>query len=138
MNAIFDAVVDLATNPIIVALGSVTFVEVVPIKFKPWTALFRWIGNVMNGDLRKEVAELKADFENKKANDMRWEILSFANGCRNKRKHTQEEWRHVIAQIKEYETYVEEKGIDNGVIEEESKYLRELYHDISINNDFLL
>lgn len=138
MEAIIEAALDLATNPIIVALGSITIVEIVPIKLKPWTALLRWMGRIMNGDLKKEVTELKQDFENTKANGMRWEILSFANGCRHKRKHTKEEWNHVITRIKEYETYVEEKGIDNGVIEEESKYLRELYHDISMKNDFLL
>lgn len=137
IEQLIEAVHDLVTNPIVVALGGITVVEFVPIKVNPWTALFKWIGNIMIGDLQKEVSVLKADFEITKANDMRWEILSFANGCRHKQRHTKEEWNHVITRIKEYESYVEEKGIDNGVIEEESKYLRELYHDISINNDFL-
>lgn len=137
MGALKDAVVNLVTNPAVLIIGTVTLVQIVPIKINPWTALFKWISKMVNGDLQKELTELKADFEDTKADTMRWDILTFANGCRNKQKHTKEEWEHVITQIKKYETYVEEKGIDNGVIEEESKYLRELYHDILRDNDFL-
>lgn len=137
MEAILTAAVELITSPSFMLFGAITLFEITPIKFNPWTALLRWIGKAICGDLQKEVSELKADFEITKANNMRWDILSFANGCRNKRKHTREEWQHVIAQIKEYETYVEEKEITNGVIEEDSKYLRELYHEICLDNDFL-
>ena len=137
MKALIEAASELISNPLVVALGGMTFVEVVPIKIRPWTALFKWIGKIILGDLPQEVSQLKKDFESKNADDMRWEILSFANGCRHKRRHTKEEWNHVIAQIRKYEKYVDDKGIVNGVIEEDSKYLRELYHDISINDDFL-
>ena len=40
-------------------------------------------------------------------------------------------------QLAKYEDYTEAKGITNGVIEEDSKYLRELYHDRNSSNDFI-
>ena len=121
-----------------------TLVEVAPIKINPWGALLKYIGKVTNGELNEkfdtlqdDLKQLKRDFEVKNANDKRWDILDFSNSCRNGRKHGKEEWEHVINQLKEYETYVEEHHIDNGVIEEETKYLRELYQERCRNNDFL-
>lgn len=121
-----------------------TLVEIAPIKINPWGTLFRYIGKVANSELIEKVDEmqgnmkrLKRDFELKCADDKRWDILDFANACRNGRKHDQEEWKHVVDQLKEYETYVEQNKIDNGVIEEDTKYLRELYQEKLSNNDFL-
>ena len=124
-------------NPEFILIGVVTVIEIVPIKINPWTAALKWIGDRVNGDLRKEVTELKREFELKNASDMRWDILNFANACRNGREHCREEWNHVIDQIKSYETYVEEKEIDNGVMEEATKYLRRLYHELIEKNGFL-
>ena len=88
-------------------------------------------------NLQSEIHTVKREFEIKNANDKRWDILDFANSCRNNRQHSREEWEHVIDQLKCYETYVKEHKIDNGVIEEETKYLRELYRERCIRNDFL-
>ena len=75
--------------------------------------------------------------EQEKADNKRWNILDFANSCRNGRRHTKDEWHHVIDQLKDYETFVEERGLDNGVMEEEAKYLRRLYAERCEKNDFL-
>lgn len=96
-----------------------------------------WIRKMLVGDLENTMLELKRDFEEEKVSTMRWNILDFANSCRNDRKHTKEEWQHVISQLKEYEVFIEEREIDNGVIEEEAKYLRMLYAERNLKNDFL-
>ena len=67
---------------------------------------------------------------------MRWHILNYANSCRHGVEHSHDEWRHVINQISEYEAYTKKKGIHNGVVEEDTKFLRELYHERNIKNDF--
>ena len=120
-----------------VLFGAVTLVEVTPIKLNPWKWLFSWIGNAINGDIRKDLSELKRDFEETKAQDKRWRILDFSDSCRRGETHTKEEWEHVISELKEYERYVLEKEIDNGVLDENAKYIRELYHERNIKNDFL-
>lgn len=125
------------TNPTVLIIGAASLIEVAPIKFNPWSKLLKWIGDAINGDIRKDLAELKRDFEVTKANDMRWNILNFANSCRRGEVHGRDEWRHVMSQIAEYEDYTERKHINNGVIEEDSKYLRELYHERNMKNDFL-
>ncbi len=121
-----------------------TLIQIAPIKFNPWTTIFKWFGKAINGELFKKIDEfekqlnvVQREFEIKNANDKRWDILDFSNSCRNGRRHGREEWEHVIDQLKQYETYVKEHKIDNGVIEEETRYLRELYRERLEKNDFL-
>lgn len=124
-------------NPWITLIGTVTIIQVAPIKVDPWSTLLSWIRRGILGELETDVKELKRDFDEEKVNSKRWNILDFANSCRNGRLHTREEWQHVIAQLKEYEVLTEVKGIENGVIEEEAKYLRKLYAERNEKNDFL-
>lgn len=124
-------------NSTLVLLGAVTMVEIVPIKINPWSLLFKWIGNALNGDLKEELTNLKKDFEDSKVGTMRWNILNFARSCRMGEDHSEEEWNYVIAQLKQYETFCEEKHIENGVIEETAIYIRQLYHKRLHKNDFL-
>lgn len=133
---IYEFFTQLFSNPIAI-VGAITLIQIAPIKIDPWSWILRWIGNKINGDIRKDLAEFKRDFEQTKANDMRWNILNFANSCRRHEEHGKDEWRHVMAQIHEYEEYTKEKHITNGVIEEDTKFLRELYHERNIKNDFL-
>lgn len=137
IETLLEHVKEFATYPPILLFGAVTLIEVTPIKLNPWKWLFSWIGNAINGDIRRDLSELKRDFEETKAQDKRWHILTFANSCRNGKKHTKEEWQHVISELAEYEDYTERKHITNGVIEAESEYLRELYHERCMKNDFL-
>ena len=123
---------------------ALTLFEIAPIKVNPWSHLLKWVGDKLNGDLRddfkalkKEVELVKKDFEEKNAHDKRWSILDFANSCHNGRRHTKEEWEHVLNQLKFYEEYVEEHDIDNAVIEEETRYLRETYRELMNKNEFI-
>lgn len=144
MDTLLDYLKDFFTNPSIILFGAITVVEFVPIKINPWKSILKWIGNALNGDVekelsetRRELSEMKRDFEETKAQDKRWNILNFASSCRKGEEHSREEWKHVISEIAEYEKYTEEKNIRNGVIEEDSEFLRELYHERNMKNDFL-
>lgn len=140
---LIDYLKDVVTTPSFVIFGAITLIEIAPIKINPWKSLLKWIGKAINGDLqtqisdiKTEVSDLKKDYELKNADDMRWEILNFTNTCRRGVDHSKDEWRHVMNQLAKYEDYTERKKITNGVIEEDSKYLRELYHKRNISNDF--
>lgn len=124
-------------NPGLSFIFSASVIQLSPIKINPWTFIFGKIGSWIIGDLKKDLLELKRDFEETKAQDKRWHILNFADSCRRNERHTKEEWEHAIAELAEYENYTERKGITNGVIEETAKYLRGLYHERIIKNDFL-
>lgn len=141
--SVIEYIKELFTTPSFVIIGAITLFEISPIKINPWSALLKWIGKTINSEtqerlihLSESVKELRSEFEAKNVSDTRWEILSFANSCRRGVKHSKDEWWHTLTQIAEYEKYCELKGIENGVIEEDSLYLRELYHERNMKNDF--
>lgn len=134
---LLEYIKELVTSPSIVVLGTVTLIEIAPIKVNPWQKIFTWFSDLFVGELKKELQEFRRDFEETKAQDKRWFILNFANSCRRGERHSREEWKHAISEIREYEEYTEKKNIVNGVIEEDSKYLRELYHERNVKNDYL-
>ena len=137
MTELLEYIKEFITSPSIIVVGAITLIEITPIKINPWQKLFAWIGRLINGEMQKDLIELKRDFEETKAQDKRWHILSFARSCRQGEKHTKEEWNHAISELKDYEKYTKEKNISNGVIEENAKYLRELYQERLKKNDFL-
>ncbi len=137
MEKILEIVKEIATHPEVLIIGALTLVEVAPIKINPWKRFFKWIGKMINGEVQERLTNLQLDFEQTKAQDKRWHILSFANSCRNGKLHSREEWKHAISELREYEQYTADKHIENGVIEEDAKYLRELYQERNRKNDFL-
>ena len=151
IKEIFEYLDVIASNPTVILFGAITLIEFTPIKINPWGWIVSYIGsafskNVSNdvGELQRSVemfknkqTELKHELEEDRAQNKRRHILEFANSCRRHEEHDHEEWNNVITDIRDYESLIEEKGLSNGVIEENIKYLRELYHDRNVKNDFL-
>ena len=151
IKEIFEYLDVLTSNPTVILFGAITLIEFTPIKINPWGWIFSHIGNSLNKNVRKDIGELqcsveiiknkqtelKHELEEDRAQNKRRHILEFANSCRRGQEHDQEEWNNVITDIKDYENIITEQGLSNGVIEENIKYLRELYHDRNVKNDFL-
>lgn len=133
MNTLLENLLNIISNPYIVLFGTVTLIEVVPVQIHPW----KWLGNLILGDVRKDISELRTELTETKVQNWRWNVLDFANSCKNGRRHTIDEWKHAISQLAEYENYVERNDITNGVFEEDAKYLREEYHKHCQDHDFL-
>lgn len=68
---------------------------------------------------------------------LRWEILDFANSCKNGRRHTQDEFKHIIEIHDDYETLLESTGEKNGFLDAEFDYILEIYAERQKKNDFL-
>ncbi len=125
-------------------------VQISPIKINPWSAILKWVGQAVNAEVRKEIAALRSEigdmknqlFNQQKAIDenemdrIRWEVLDFANACRNHAKHTKDEFQHVIALNEKYHSLLEKYGDENGVFDAEYNYILELYHACQHNNNF--
>lgn len=133
IETLFNDIKDVLTNPCIIIFGTITLIEWVPIKIYPW----RWLGNLIFGGIRKEIEALRSDVIEMKVENWRWNVLDFANSCKNGRRHTLDEWKHTIGQLAEYEDYIERNKLTNGVFEEDAKYLRTEYQIHCQKNDFL-
>ena len=85
----------------ILAAFSVLF-EITPIKIHPITSLLRWIGKRLTGDIRQDIADLREDVDMQRLSSIRSLVLDFSNSCLNGRKHTKEEFDHILEENKNY------------------------------------
>ena len=127
----------------IVILVSV-FIQITPIKINPWSALFKWIGKMITNNacskidgLIIKVDQLEASIDANEKDRIRWEILDFANSCRNDRKHSRDEFQHIVDLNDKYKRLLKKTGDANGVFDIEFKYIQDLYAERLAKNDFL-
>lgn len=127
-----------------ILLGLSVVVEVAPIKVNPWSALLKWIGRIINDDVvtRLQRLEERADAQRKSIDEnemdrIRWEVLDFANACRNHVRHTKDEFQHIISLNTKYHNLLEKYQQANGVFDAEYEYILELYKELQHNNEFL-
>ena len=120
------------------------FIQITPIKVNPWSALFKWIGKTITGNacskidgLIDKVEKIEKGVKTNEKDRIRWEILDFANSCRNDRKHTRDEFQHIVALNDKYKRLLSETNDTNGVFEVEYNYIQDLYAERLEKNDFL-
>ena len=94
-------------------------IQISPIKINPWTALARWLGRAINGEVIKILDEVKtAQKDNtdrlnehirmddeRNADEHRAKILRFNNELIREIPHTKEEFTDILADIDVYERY---------------------------------
>ena len=127
-----------------ILLGLSFIIQITPIKLNPWSALLGWIGKLLNGDLNKKIDKLTNDMKDLSAqrkedekDRIRWEILDFANSCRNGRSHTKDEFQHIITLKDKYKKLLQETNDTNGVFDAEYDYIKKIYTERQEKNDFL-
>jgi len=120
----------------ILAVLSVLF-EITPIKIHPVSAVLGWIGKKLNGSLKQDIADLRKDVDEQRMSSIRTLVLDFSNSCLNGRKHTKEEFDHILEENKIYERLVERYEIDNDVYKEAIAYIKRIYRKRLDKRDFL-
>lgn len=120
------------------------FIQIAPIKINPWSSLIKWVGKMLNGNLQQQVIELhntiqemNKDIDENEKDRIRWQVLDFANSCRNGRRHTKDEFQHIITLNDKYTELLKRTNDKNGYFDEEYKYIQELFHDCQSKNNFL-
>ena len=93
-------------------LGVPTLIQISPIKWNPWTSLARKIGQAVNGDLIKEIGELKKQLqchieadEQGRADSKRTRILRFNDELLQGDRHTKEHFDQMLDDITKYKRY---------------------------------
>jgi len=109
-----------------------SLIQISPLKLNPWDNILSWIGKKVNGGTEKRLNEVEKQISNMWVNDHRQKILTFARECRADIAHSSDEWSNVLNVAEEYERYVEEKHITNGIITQDTEYLRKLYQELSM------
>ena len=113
-----------------------SLIQVSPLKLNPWDRIFAWVGKKMNGATEKRLEELERQVSDMWINNHRQAILTFARECRSNIPHSSDEWSNVLNVAEEYEKYVEDRHITNGIISQDTQYLRNLYQELSMEHRF--
>ena len=115
-----------------------SLIQISPIHINPWDAIFTWLGKKLNIGLEKRLSALEGrlDTLQKHVQDLwicshRQSILTFARECRSDIAHDSEEWTNILNICEEYEHYTQENAVTNGVVRENTRYIRELYQQLS-------
>lgn len=135
---------ELATYAVLICTGLSTFIEISPIKINPMTALFKWVGDKINGPLvekleqqSKTLETIRDNVDDNEIDRIRWEILAFANSCRSGTKHSQDEFDHIIDLNEKYHQILKRRDLKNGKIDLEYEYIVAIYKKCQDKNTFL-
>lgn len=121
---------------LIIAAFSIFF-EVSKIKVNPITFILRWAGNKMFEPFNSRLDYLEKTIDENEIDRIRYEVLDFANSCRNNRRHTKDEFEHIIDLNDKYHKLLEKYELENGVFDAEYAYILRLYKKCQDENDFL-
>lgn len=108
-----------------------SLIQISPLKLNPWDKLFAWIGRKTNGATEKRLASVEKQILDMWVNSHRQCILTFARETRAGIEHSSDEWTNVLNVAEEYEKYVAEKKITNGIVTQDTEYIRKLYQELS-------
>ncbi len=87
-------------------------------------------------ELSKRIDEVSDRNDDNEKDRIRWEILDFANSCRNGRRHTKDEYEHIFRMNDKYTKLLKE-GELNSYFEAEYDYIKHLHAERQEKNDFL-
>lgn len=115
------------------------------IKFQPVRWVLKRLGNLINArvneqyeKIQKRLDELQMEVTEFKVDSWRTEILDFSDSCMNHRRHTKEQFDHVIDTLNKYEKYITENKLTNGQVDVAHEYILEIYKQCIRENDFAL
>ena len=127
-----------------------TFVQISPIKINPWDMLLGWIGDRFNSGINKKIDKIDGrvdklekqidkqveDGKKSKVKEQRQYLIEFVNEGVNGKRHTKESFEYAIKACDEYEAFVRDNHIDNGVINSTIHAIRTKYEEHLIKADF--
>ena len=140
----------LSSSLIFIGVILCTFVQISPIQINPWDVLLGWIGERFNSvinkkidkidgrvdKLEKQIDEHIEDGKVDKVKEQRQYLIEFVNEGVNGKRHTKESFEYAIKTCDEYEAFVRDNHIDNGVINSTIHAIRAKYEEHLIKADF--
>ena len=122
------------TGILLALVGILSLIQIAPIKINPWDVMLGWVGSKINAGIKGQLDAVreKSDIQQEEFREFwvdyqREAILRFSRECSQEIPHSREEWNHILDIIRRYESFCTKHDIANGVIEENSSYLRDLH-----------
>lgn len=129
----------------LVLVGILSLVQITPIKINPWSALFKWLGRMITGELSdkidalaKKVDLLEAKEDQRDAVNKRVRILRFEDELQRDQKHTKDSFDQVMGDITDYNQYcTDHPKFRNDQTAQTVEHIRKVYADRLERHDFL-
>lgn len=128
----------------VIVLCFMSLIQVSPIQINPWEKIGELVRSFLMKDVQKELQEVKKEVleiavttDDNEVWRLRHEILDFSNSCKNGRRHTKDEFEHILEAHDRYETIIKKRKIKNGVMDIEHQYIRDVYRKSLENDNFL-
>ena len=86
--------------------------------------------------IEKNLEVLTSMVLDKAIDDYRYEILDFCSALSNGRKYNRESFNHIFSVYEKYEKILKENKMENGLVEESIKFIREKYNGKLKNCEF--
>ena len=131
------------TFVIIIGILLTTLVQISPLKLNPWDFCLGWIGDRLNSHIIKKVDALDEkltkhvqESKDSSVKRKRQRILQFVEDGMGGKRYTKETFEFMMNECDEYEQYIKENDIKNGVIDASITEIRRRYIDHVHNADF--
>ena len=122
---------ELAGWAVVLLILLLSLIQIAPVRLNPWDNILGWFGRKINGETDKRLKTVEKQIRDMWINNHRQCILTFARECRADIEHSSDEWTNVLNVAEEYEKYVDENKVTNGIITQDTEYLRKLYQEMS-------
>ena len=130
---------------ILVALGSMTLLQLSPIRIDPWSWLARKIGRAVTGEvidrmekLEKTVEAIRDVSDERAAKATRVRILRFGDEILHGIRHSKEHFDQILLDVTEYEQYCKEHPeFVNNMTVLTTRHIKETYSACFEQHDFL-
>lgn len=86
-----------------------------------------------NNEIEDKLSKLTDMVLNKEISDLRWTILDFSSALSNGRKYNGEAFKHIFSVYTKYEKILEENNMENGLVEESMRFIRDKYQELLRN-----
>lgn len=132
-------------DALLIVVGILSLVQITPIKINPWSALARWVGNAINGELSAKVDaladkidKLESKEDERDAVNKRVRILRFEDELQREQRHTKDSFDQVMSDITDYNQYCEDHPkFKNDQTVQTVAHIRKVYADRLEHHDFL-
>lgn len=122
-----------------------SLIQIAPIRIDPWTALFKWLGRMITGELSdkidalaKKVDLLEAKEDQRDAVNKRVRILRFEDELQREQRHTKDSFDQVMSDITDYNQYCSDHPkFRNDQTVQTVEHIRKVYADRLERHDFL-
>ena len=136
---------------IYIIFGLSVIIQITPIKLNPWSRIFKWFGNAINGEVKESInnvnqsintintkmTNMEGEMRTNEKDRIRWEVLDFANSCHNGVNHSKDEFLHIITLNDKYKELLKLTKDNNGVFEAEYQYVYDLFQKKQQDSSFL-